>query len=161
MTQNASLATRLRAGVSPRSEDLVVTRHPTRSTMTQPPIDKPLFRIPGRYRTYQRVYGLLPICHEIRRPASFESLAVVYPACRWRRLSSWPSWIIAHRGPIVVPASRARAAIGLMRCRGDRRAMGSVTRYALRVKGLPVGYAASARVYGTSFVQTAQTIRPN
>ena len=45
------------------------------------------------------LYGLLPICHEIRRPGSFESVAVVYPACRWRGSSSWPSWIVAHRGP--------------------------------------------------------------
>src|SRR5262252_8432141 len=35
-------------------------------------------------------------------------------------LNLWPRWRFAHRGPIVVPASRARAAIGLMRCRFDR-----------------------------------------
>ena len=30
----------------------------------------------------------------------------------WRASASWPTWIVAHRGPIVVPASSARAAIG-------------------------------------------------
>jgi hypothetical protein len=57
---------------------------------------------------------------------SFVSAAVVYPACVRRLSSSWPTWIVAHRGPIVVPASSARAAIGLMRCRSNRRAMKSV-----------------------------------
>ena len=54
---------------------------------------------------------------------SFESAAVVYPACAWKASASWPTWTVAHRGPIVVPASSARAAIGLLRCRSDRRAL--------------------------------------
>jgi len=69
----------------------------------------------------------------IRSLQSFESVAVVYPACRWRHSSSWPTWIVAHRWPIVVPASSARAAIGLLRCRVDRRAIGS--RHSLSISG--------------------------
>ena len=58
---------------------------------------------------------------------SFESATIIYPACVWRaRLLA--IWIVAHRGPIVVPASSARAAIGLVRSRSDRRAIGLVTR---------------------------------
>ena len=74
--------------------------------------------------------------------------AVVYPACRWRVRSSWPRWIVAHRGPIVVPASSARAAIGLMRCRWtDGPSVASLAEHS-RGKGLPSRYAASAPSYG-------------
>ena len=102
-----------------------------------------------------------PVIKRVGRDGrSFASVAVVYPACPWRAFASWPTWIVAHRGPIVVPASSARAAISLMRCRSDRRAMsGSLAQHlAWRCSS---GYAASGSAQGTSLCQTAQTSRPS
>src|SRR5262252_4754483 len=102
-------------------------------------------------------------------------------------LNLWPRWRFAHRGPIVVPASRARAAIGLMRCRIDRWAICRVARSASpRGKSSAIhspvddeyvtanlscespssdDHAASGKAglgsNATSRDQTAQTIRPS
>ena len=106
------------------------------------------------------VYGRLPVVKRVGRDGrSFASVAVVYPTCRWRASASWPTWIVADRGPIVVLASSARTAIGLVRCRSDRRAMsGSLAQHLAWKAGS--GYAASGSAHGTSLCQTAQTSRP-
>lgn len=63
---------------------------------------------------------VLIIKRAVRGVRSSESVAFVSPACMWRASASWPAWIIANHGAMVMVASSARAAIGLRRRRSDR-----------------------------------------